>query len=75
MIDCPRSFCLVKLKVNVCKVALGQVSMMLCHVIVKNVTSIDQLGMLRMDCSGKTRLALHVKSPISTSKGCKLRIE
>ena len=60
MIECPRSFCLVKSKVNVCEVALGQVSMMLCYVIVKNVTSTDHLGMLRIDCSGKTRLALHV---------------
>ena len=33
--------------------ALGQISLMLCHVIVKNVTSTDHLRMLRMDCSGK----------------------
>ena len=46
MIEYPRSFCLVKLKVNVCEVAVGQVSMMLCHVIVSNVTSTDHLGML-----------------------------
>ena len=62
MIDCPRSFCLAELKVNVCEVALGHFPMMLCHVIVKNVTSTDHLGMLRIDCSGKTRLALHVPS-------------
>ena len=30
-----------ELKVNVCGVALGQVSMMLCHEIVKNVASTD----------------------------------
>ena len=35
---------------------------MLCYVIVNNVTSTDHLGMLRIDCSGKTRLALHVPS-------------
>ena len=34
----------------------------LSHVIVKNVTSTDHLGMLRIDRSGKTRLALHVPS-------------
>ena len=36
--------------------------MMLCYGTVKNVTSTDHLGMLRIDCSGKTRLALHVPS-------------
>ena len=49
MTECPRSFCLVKLKVNVCEVALGPVSMMLCYVIVKNVTSTDHLGMLKIE--------------------------
>ena len=29
---------------------------------VKTVASIDPLGMLRTDCSGETRLALHVPS-------------
>ena len=38
------------------------VSMMLCYVIVMSVTSTDHLGMLRIDCSGNTRLALHVPS-------------
>ena len=42
MIDCLRSSCLVKSKVSVCEVAPGQVSMMLCCVIVMNVTSTDQ---------------------------------
>ena len=64
MIECPRSFCLVKLKVNVCEVAPGPVSMMLCYVIVNNATSTDHLRMLRTDCSGKTRLALHVPSSL-----------
>ena len=36
--------------------------MMLYYVTVKNVTSTYHLGMLRIDCSGKTRLALHVPS-------------
>ena len=62
MIECPRSICLVKLKVNGCEIRPGPVSMMLCYVIVNNVTSTDHLGMLRIECSGKTRLALHVPS-------------
>ena len=32
------------------------------YVIVNNVTSTEHLEMLRIDCSGKTRLALHVPS-------------
>ena len=60
MVDCLRSFCLVKSKVNVCEVAPVQDSMMLCCVTVKNVTPTDHLGMLRIDCSGNTRLALQV---------------
>ena len=44
MPECPKSFCLVKLMVNVCEAALGPVSMMLCCVIVNNVTSTDHLG-------------------------------
>ena len=62
MIDCLRSFCLVKSRVAAHQVALGPVSMMLRCVIVKTVASIDPIGMLRTDCSGETRLALHVPS-------------
>ena len=43
-------------------VSLGLVSMMLRYVTVKTVVSIDLTGMLRTDCSGQTRLALHVPS-------------
>ena len=59
MIDCLRSFCLVRSKGSVCEGALGLVSMMLCCVIVSHAALVDLTKMLRIDCSGKTRLALH----------------
>ncbi len=45
MIDCLRSFCLVKSKVAAHQVALGPISMMLRCVTVKTVASIDLVGM------------------------------
>ena len=60
MIDCLRSFCLVKLRVPAPQDALGLVSMMLHQVIVMNAAL---LGHLTTDCFGETRLVLHV--PIS----------
>ena len=67
MIDCLRSFYLVKSKANVC-VAPGQLSTMYRYVIVKHVTSIGRSGTLRADHSGKTRVALHVPSPTLAGK-------
>ena len=58
----PKKLLFGQVKVNVCEGAPGPVSMMLCYVVVNNVTSTYHLGMLRIDCSGKTRLALHVPS-------------
>ena len=63
--DCLRSFSLVKSKGFVHLDALGLVSMMLCYVTVKTVVSIDHIRMLRTDCSGETRLALHTPSSLS----------
>ena len=43
--------------------ALGLVPMMLCDVTVKLVVSIEPTGLLRTNCSGETRLALHIYIP------------
>ena len=62
MIDCLRSLCLVKSGGFAHLVALGLVSRTLLYVTVKTVISIDLVGMLRSDCSGQTRHALHTPS-------------
>ena len=62
MIDCLRSFCLVKLRVAAPQVALGLVSMMLHQVTVMNAALLGHTRMLRTDRFGKTRLVLHVPS-------------
>ena len=54
---------LVRSKGSVREGALGLVPMMLCCVIVRHAASVDLMKMLRIDCSGKTRIALH--APIS----------
>ena len=62
MIDCLRSYCLVKLRGFAHLVALGLVSMMLLCKIAKPVGLIDRIEMRKTDCFGKTRLVLHVPS-------------
>ena len=59
MIDCLRSYCLVKLRGCAHLVALGLVSMLLLCKIVK---PLDHIEMRKTDCFGKTRLVLHVPS-------------
>ena len=62
MIDCLRSYCLVKLRGSAHLVALGLVSMMLLCMIAKPVGSVDRIEMRKTDCFGKTRLVPHVPS-------------
>ena len=62
MIDCVRSFCVVKSRVAALQAALGLVSMMLQCVIVNRVAT-NLTRMLRTDCFGWTRLALHIPTP------------
>ena len=62
MIDCLRSYCLVKLRGFAHLVAPGLVSMMLLCLIVKLVDLVDRIGMRKTDCIGKTRLVPHVPS-------------
>jgi len=51
-IDCLRSFCLVKSRGFARLAALGLVSMMLHHVIVKTVELVGLTGMHKTGCSG-----------------------
>ena len=67
MIDCLRSYCLVKLRGFAHLVALGLVSMMLLCMIVKLVELVDRIEMRKTDCFGKTRLVPHVYVPIASS--------
>ena len=62
MIDCLRSYCLVKLRGFAHLVALGLVSMMLLCKIAKPMGLVDRTEMRKTDCFGKTRLVLHVPS-------------
>ncbi len=62
MIDCVRSFCLVKSRGLAHLAALGLVSMMLHCVIVRTVKLVDLTGMHKTGCSGEARLVLHVPS-------------
>ena len=62
MIECLRSFCLVKSRGLAHLAALGLVSMMLRRVIVKTVKLVDRIEMRKTDGFGKTRLVLHVPS-------------
>jgi len=64
MIDCLRSFCLVKSRGFAHPVALGLVSMMLHYVMVETVILVGRTGMHRTGCSGETRLAWHVPSSL-----------
>ncbi len=59
MIDCLRSYCLVKLRGSAHLVAQGLVSMMLLCKIVKPVGLVDRIEMRKTDCFGKTRLVPH----------------
>ncbi len=61
MIECLRSFCLVKLRGLAHLAALGLVPMMLRCVIVDTVKLVDPIEM-RKDSFGETRLVLHVPS-------------
>jgi len=62
MIDCLRSFCLVKLRGFAHLDAPGLVSMMLLCVTVKPVKLVDRIEMRKTDCFIKTRLVLQVPS-------------
>ena len=62
MIDCLRSYCLVKLRGFAHLVAPGLVSMMLLCMIVKLVELVDHIEMRKTDCFEKTRLVPHVPS-------------
>ena len=62
MIDCLRSYCLVKLRGSAHLVAPGLVSMMLLCMIVKTVRLVDRIEMRKTDCFGKTRLVPHLPS-------------
>ena len=62
MIDCLRSFCLVKSRVPAPQDALGLVTMILHQVTVMNAALLGHTRMLRTDCFGETRLVLHVPS-------------
>ncbi len=61
LIDCLRSFCLVKSRGFAHLVALGLVFMMR-YVNVKAVVLVGRLGMHRTGCSGQTRLVPYVPS-------------
>ena len=63
------AFCLVKLVVDSCKVASGQVSMMLCCMNVKRGTIMNHTRVLRKDHCGATEDSLHVPSSSSAKKG------
>ncbi len=63
MIECLRSFCLVRLRGLAHLAALGLVSLILRCVIVKTVKLVDPIEMHKIDSFGETRLVLHVPSP------------
>ena len=60
MVECLESFCLVNSRISAHQVAADPVSMMLLYMTIKAVASVDHVEMLRTDCSGETRLALHM---------------
>lgn len=62
MMDCLRSFCLIKSGGFAHLTALDLVCILLHCMIVKNVDLVDLIGMHQTDCSGETRLVLHVPS-------------
>ena len=62
MIECLTSFHLVESRGLAHLAALGLVSMMLHCVTVKTVKLVDPIEMRKTDCSGETRLVLHVSS-------------
>jgi len=62
ILNCLRSFCLVKSRGFAHLAALGLVSMMLHYVIVKTVVLVGLIGMHKTGCSGETRPVLHVPS-------------
>ena len=68
MIDCLRSFCLVKPRGFAHLVALGLESGMLHYMSVNTVVSIDLVEMLRPDCFAEPRLALHIPSSLQAEK-------
>ncbi len=64
MIDCLRSYCLVKSRGSAHLVALGLVSMMLFCMIAKPVGLVNRTKMRKTDYFGKTRLVPHVPSSL-----------
>ncbi len=60
--DCLRSFSLVERRGLARLVILGLVSMLLRYMTAKTLESKRLVEMLRIDCSGETRVALHVPS-------------
>ena len=62
MIECLRSFCLVKLRGLAHLAALGLVPMMLRRVIVETVRLVDPIEMRKTDSFGETRLVVHIPS-------------
>ena len=64
MIDCLRSYCLVKLRGSAHLVALGLISMLLLCKIAKPMGLINRIEMRKADCFGKTRLVPHVPSSL-----------
>ena len=62
IVDCVRSFCLVKSRGFAHLAALGLVAMMLYYVTVKVVVIVGFVGMRKTGCSGETRLVLHIPS-------------
>ena len=62
MIECLRSFCLVKSRGLAHLSAPGPVSMMLRCVIVKTAKLVDPIEMRKTDSFGETRLVLHAPS-------------
>ena len=65
----PKKILFGQVKGNVCKGALGVVSTMLCCMIVSHAALVDLTRMLRIDPSGKTRLALHAPEPFMSWHG------
>ena len=60
MVECLESFCLFHSRISAHQVAADPVSMMLLYMTIKSVASVDRVEMLRTDCSGETRLPLHI---------------
>lgn len=64
MINCLRSLYLVEARGFAHLVALGVKLVMLRYMSVSTVISTDLMGLLRPDCFGEPRLALHIPSSL-----------